>query len=869
SAAGESIAVEERDLPFKFDISEAWDRHLSQEEFGGDFVFSFMSQGQKYYRVTMTALRGTLRCESITFHGFENRPITREEWEEWVAGNVVGPAGPPPPTALAPFDAAQANLHQLAWTRHMGGPVTLTNSIGMKLRVIPPGEFLMDGNKVRITKPFRIGIHEVTVAQFRQFADEIGHKTEAESDGKGGFNRNWQQKPEYTWRHPEFASKDSQPAVFLCWNDAVQFCEWLSKKENKTYRLPTEAEWEWACRAGNMGVYHFGDDADQLNNYGWYGGNAGTSHPVGQKKPNSWGLFDLHGNAAEFCSDWSAPLPAGEQVDPKGPEQGEFRIVRGGGFHDAGAATSCSQRGNAAPKLAMMHFGLRVVLEESIAPGGKLPESADDVLPAMAGTWRAQIAHKVINGQPTKIRTEGYADISWVAGKRFLRMREQVGPAGANFVQVFSFDPKTGDFRNTHFDATGMVMGPTTSRWDSRTHTLTGTSQPDPAGLMVKNTRFIDADTMEWEAIVRDKSGKTLFETHAKLTRLAGPAKINEDEAPVPALAEMAVLHKLVGDWQTTRVQKAPVQSAKSRHTAAKVLGGRFVSFQELDLPSSEELFGIMTYDVPSEKYRLWNFAHSGQIQEFQGVWNDAAQRLTWHRIEPDGSALYRILDWRGPDEYKQTIQSRSKSGAILSELELTTTRQSKVADGWIPLFSGPKQPTWLGDPNLWKVNNDILTGVSSGTAFNTFFVTQEKFKDFEIKFQIQLTGEKGNTGLQIRSQLVDKDKFIVHGPQVDVGRGMWAHLYQEGPGGRVLSKADAAKVAPTIKPLGFNDLHVKCVGKRVTINFNGIEVNDVELPEMSDEGVLAWQIHRGEPMEVTVRNAYIRVLTDTTAKNE
>src|SRR5207247_647825 len=176
----------------------------------------------------------------------------------------------------------------------------------------------------------------------------------------------------------------------------------------------------------------------------------------------------------------------------------------------------------------------------------KLPESADEALAAMVGTWRAEISHKIINGQPTKISTEGFADIGWVAGKHFLRIREQVGPPGANFVQVFSYDPKTSDFRNFHFDATGVVMGPTTSRWDSRTHTLTGTSQPDAAGLMVKNTRFIDANTMEWESIVRDKTGKTIFDTTARLTRSAGPAKINEDEAPAPVPPEMAVLHKQV-----------------------------------------------------------------------------------------------------------------------------------------------------------------------------------------------------------------------------------------------------------------------------------------------------------------------------------
>src|SRR5262249_27255238 len=169
-----------------------------------------------------------------------------------------------------------------------------------------------------------------------------------------------------------------------------------------------------------------------------------------------------------------------------------------------------------------------------------------------------------------------------------------------NFVQIFSFDPKSGDFRNLHFDATGMVLGPTTTRWDSRTHTLTGTGRPDASGLFVKNTRFIDANTMEWEAIVRDKTGKTLFDTFTKMTRSAGPVKIDEVEAPTPVPPEMAVLHNFVGDWQTGDWKsdgpvKFPIRApVKSRSTATKILGGRFVAVEETEEPPGNETYSLM-----------------------------------------------------------------------------------------------------------------------------------------------------------------------------------------------------------------------------------------------------------------------------------
>ena len=149
---------------------------------------------------------------------------------------------------------------------------TTTNSIGMKLVLIPAGEFLMgspDGDKrapanekpqhsVRITRPFYLGATEVTRGQFRRFVDDTGYRTEAEQDGKGaaGWNKEanrWESNnPKFTWLNPgNFGQTDEHPVVDVSWKDAVAFADWLGRKERQTYRLPTEAEWEYACRAGS------------------------------------------------------------------------------------------------------------------------------------------------------------------------------------------------------------------------------------------------------------------------------------------------------------------------------------------------------------------------------------------------------------------------------------------------------------------------------------------------------------------------------------------------------------------------------------------------------------------------------------------
>ena len=274
-----------------------------------------------------------------------------------MANGNFHPALPPP--AVAPFDVKKANEHQAVWAKHLGVPLEITNSIGMKMVLIPPGEFMMGStqeevdqllkeakeknydhwyierlpaeaprHRVRLTKPFYLGACDVTVGAFQRFVGDTGYKTDAEKDGNGGSGRDekggWVQKPEFVWRNSGFTQTDAHPVVNVSWNDAAAFCQWLSRKEGKEYRLPTEAQWEYACRAGSMTRYSFGDDDGSLGKYAWYGGSGNKTHPVGEKKPNAWRLYDMHGNVWECCADWYDKDYYAKSLadDPTGPVRG-------------------------------------------------------------------------------------------------------------------------------------------------------------------------------------------------------------------------------------------------------------------------------------------------------------------------------------------------------------------------------------------------------------------------------------------------------------------------------------------------------------------------------------------------------------------
>jgi formylglycine-generating enzyme required for sulfatase activity/serine/threonine protein kinase len=260
-----------------------------------------------------------------------------------------------PPPAIASYDAEQAIYHQVEWANYLNVPVEITNSLGMKFRVIPPGEFLMGSSEeeiaklltqaeeqglrrwytdrirfegaqhhVTLTKPFAMSIHEVTRGKFRQFVETTGYETDAEREGQGGSgwkDGNMVVAPDFLWNTPlgfDAEQTDEHPVVNVSWNDAVAFCEWLSEREEVTYRLPTEAEWEYACRAGSITRFTFGDDESQLESHAWYASIGGiNTNPVGQKRSNTLGLFDMHGNVFEWCEDkYYAIYSDASAIDP-------------------------------------------------------------------------------------------------------------------------------------------------------------------------------------------------------------------------------------------------------------------------------------------------------------------------------------------------------------------------------------------------------------------------------------------------------------------------------------------------------------------------------------------------------------------------
>jgi len=210
----------------------------------------------------------------------------------------------------------------------------VTNSIGMEFVLLQAGEFQMgasDGAKdeqpvhtVRISKPFYLGQYEVTQAQWQAVM---------------GNNPS------------RFTGDPARPVENVSWEDVQEFIRRLNTKESGvTYRLPTEAEWEYAARAGTKRAYSFGNDKSQLSQYAWYGDTSGSqTHPGGKLKPNAWGLYDMHGNVWEWVQDWYWPYTADAAVDPAGPSSGSSRVLRGGGWDRGASYCRSAYRGGAAP----------------------------------------------------------------------------------------------------------------------------------------------------------------------------------------------------------------------------------------------------------------------------------------------------------------------------------------------------------------------------------------------------------------------------------------------------------------------------------------------------------------------------------------
>ena len=292
------------------------------------------------------------------------------------AGKAVDRSVDMPPLAVSPFDAARAKRHQEAWAKYLGVPVQVTNSIGMQLVLIPPGEFRMGSpvsepardrseyqHRVRITKAFCLGVYEVTCSEYARVV---------------GMN-------------PSFSSPDGRdkykvlgldagrfPVENVSWDDAAVFCRKLSalpgeRTARRVYRVPTEAEWEYACRAGTTTPFHFGSQLDgrEANCNGNYPYGTESKGPdlerpttVGSYPPNAFGLYDMHGNVWEWCEDSYDEnyYKASPVDDPQGPAQASMRVYRGGSWGLAAKYCRSANRYGLGASGRRSDLGFRVAL---------------------------------------------------------------------------------------------------------------------------------------------------------------------------------------------------------------------------------------------------------------------------------------------------------------------------------------------------------------------------------------------------------------------------------------------------------------------------------------------------------------------------
>jgi formylglycine-generating enzyme required for sulfatase activity len=275
--------------------------------------------------------------------------------------------------ARVPFGEAEAKELQELWAKHLGRKVVEGVNLGagvtMKFVLIPPGKYLMGSprdevghegdegpqHEVEITQGFYMGMYPVMQAEYETitgknpsyFCKQGGGKDKVANQDTGQF-----------------------PVEQVSWEEAVAFCESLTKKDTQkpegwVYALPTEAEWEYACRAGTKTAYSFGDDPDQLAEYAWYLENSGDrTHAVGTRKANQWGLHDMHGNVWQWCADWNGKdyYQNSPGKDPKGPGNGKCRVLRGGSWNFNPRYCRAAYHNFNEPGYRYDNLGFRVVL---------------------------------------------------------------------------------------------------------------------------------------------------------------------------------------------------------------------------------------------------------------------------------------------------------------------------------------------------------------------------------------------------------------------------------------------------------------------------------------------------------------------------
>jgi serine/threonine protein kinase/formylglycine-generating enzyme required for sulfatase activity len=829
----------------------------------------------------------------------EFRKIEIKELPDSPVSSVAGGTKPSRPAdkdaLIAPFDETQAQTAQQEWSARLKTPIELVNKSKMRLRLIPPGQFQMGANDgpdfvqpahpVQITRPFYIGTYEVTRAQFAAFM--ANHAKSSSERLKTGWRleniqntEKWEPRQRFTWRSPGFAQDGNHPVIDVSWDDAQEFCAWLSHTEGKTYRLPTEAEWEYACRAGTTAPRYNGGRTEDMTKIGNFAdatvkekfpewritdfsdGFAYTS-PVGQFLPNSFGLYDTLGNAMEWCSDWygenyykNSPV-----ADPPGPPQGKHRVARGGSFATLGDAAGrwSFNLNHRSPSV-----GLRVVCEIPIsaAAAGPPPATAADGDNRRAWLGESSRFDKIADGKwrETFPNQAGHAiyffdEVARTAETIELLDKTRIRSKGGVSVRLGSeqalirwggpdqeFKPlQRGQWARTPPDQDAAVT-PSDDGF-----------VPLFNGINKSGWKTHESQRGNWHVENGILIGSGSAASHLYTKRGDFKDFILHLEARINAGGNSGVIFrsKFGPAWPANK-PKFPLgyeaQIDSTSHTAKTgslfvISGGGGSGSAVVSVPASP---------VPAgEWFTMEVMAKAGHIvikvnDQTTAEYDDSHFRSGHIALQQHDAKT--VVEFRNIriQEHPANSSTRSPAGR---------PREASF-------FNGRNSDGWHGLAGFWHVKDQSIVGtVPVGQKAHTFLCSDREYKDFELKFRARLLGGIGNSGVNFRSKIRDPQKFSLVGPQCEICAQDRNRKYPTGslvsePTGEPFLAPVAADVDRIFKLGDFNDFEIRCVGQHVRIKVNGQTTVDADFPSMPDQGLIGWQMHGGNPpREVTFKD--------------
>lgn len=610
-----------------------------------------------------------------------------------------------------------------------------TNSIGMRMRPIAAGGFTMGQNerqstfrgpwseekdlgadwdeapahRVRLTHDFFIGVTEVTNAQYERF-----NRARATPDGRSRAN-------------------DDDAVVGVTWLDAGQFCAWLTAREGRPYRLPTEAEWEFACRAGSTTRFSFGDrlpggyqpvvPGDLLGYPVFFPTGAAmpaayskvksVSRRVAQHPANPWGLFDLHGNVEEWCSDWYAPYGAAEQRDPAGPESGDFRVTRGGARSQFARQLRSANRAGMIPHLATDFIGFRVV-QAARAPSPRA-ERKPEAKGVDAKAVAAETQVPASAGGPFFFGPQEYVKIPRGSiGPLFSRHNHDPGiaicPNGDVLVVWYSCEEEPGTelaVASTRLKPGAVEWEPAAVFWDAPDRNDHGPAiWCDEAGTLY---HFNGMKQLPG-AIVRTSrdsgytwSAPAVYSTMRQVNEATLKTRDSRILSTLDGGPHRATIVESTSNggatWETlsdtlNRPPFAPGNTGKAiagiHAGVVELKDGRLLALGRLDRPEDHVAFrGRMPQSISSDGGRTWAYSAS----EFPGI--GSGQRFTMKRLREGPILLCTFTEARiKKDEFGRVIGAKAASERAGMRV-VSAAGEEVVGHGMVAALSFDEGATW------------------------------------------------------------------------------------------------------------------------------------------------------------------------------